>query len=122
MAATITTTVIIDSPPIGRINGKEGLDLALVCAAFDHQVNLIFVDDGVLHLLDNQDEQFFDDKMHDKQLKALEFYGIESIYAESESVSQFGLSPTTLIESVELINRNQINGLCQNSDHTVTFS
>ena len=45
-----TISVIIHSPPFASIAGKEGVDLALVCAAFEQKVNLIFVGSGVLHL------------------------------------------------------------------------
>lgn len=118
---SITTSIIIASAPFNTIAGKEGVDLALVCAAFDHQVNLIFVDTGVLHLSNAQDENFYLDKMHDKQLGALEFYDVEKIYAEAESLERYQLNKTDLIASVESIPRLKINQLIHNSKYTVNF-
>lgn len=121
MSTQITTSIIIASPPFNSIAGKEGVDLALVCAAFDQQVNLIFVDSGVLHLSNAQDEKYYLDKMHDKQLGALEFYDVEKIYVEAESLARYQLTEADLIDSVEPVSRAQINQLVNNSNHTVNF-
>lgn len=117
----ISTTIMIESPPMNSINGKEGVDLALVCAAFDHQVNLVFIDAGVLHLLNNQDDQFFADKMHDKQLQALEFYDIDNIYAEQESLTRFNITQDHLIKNIKTQTRSEIKTLCNTTDNTVIF-
>ena len=117
----IKSTIIISSPPFGSVAGKEGVDLALVCAAFDHQVNLVFVADGVLHLKNNQDEAYFDDKFHDLQLKALEFYDVEQVHVEQESMQVFNFTAADLIENVTIDSREKIKELVQQSSHTVTF-
>ena len=121
MPDAITTTIVVSAPPFASIDGKEGVDLALVCAAFDHNVNLLFVDAGVLHLLATQDEAFYDDKMHDKQLKALEFYDVERVFAEAESLLEFNLDKDDLIEATEIIGREEINRLSLVSQHLVNF-
>lgn len=117
----VSTTIIISNPPFNAISGKEGVDLALVCAAFDHQVNLIFVDQGVLHLVNNQDGSFFLDKLHDKQLGALEYYEIENLYAENESLARFQLTNKDLLDSVKCISSTKIRQLVNSSTHTVNF-
>lgn len=112
---------MISSPPFSHIDGKEGLDLALVCAAFEQQVKLIFVDQGVLHLIDNQKSSAIDDKLHNKQLSALEFYDIEQIYAETESLKQYSLLEESLIANVTSLNRQAINKICINSQQVINF-
>ena len=121
MARDTITTIIIESPPFSQIDGKEGVDLALVCAAFDHQVKLIFVDQGIFHLLNNQDSTYFSDKSHDKQLKALSFYDIESIYAEQESLKRFAVAAGSLLSDVQIISSGEVNMLTASSHQTVTF-
>lgn len=115
------TTIIINSPPFGMINGKEGIDLALVCTAFDQNVDLIFAGEGIFHLLNNQDTEHFNDKNHDKMLKAIEFYDIDKIYVEQESLQQYQLTTTHLIDKVESINQQKIAHMCQQSQHVVIF-
>lgn len=121
MSENIETLVIIETPPFSHIAGKEGVDLALVCAAFEQQVHLTFVDEGIFHLLNNQNENYFEDKLHDKQLKALEYYDIENIYVEYESMQRFGLVTENLIDTVKVITAQNINELCHTSQQTVTF-
>ncbi|TQV76632.1 sulfurtransferase complex subunit TusC [Aliikangiella marina] len=118
---TTNTTIIIASPPFGKINGKEGVDLALVCAAFEQNVQLVFVDEGVFHLLTTQEEAFFDDKFHDAQLKALEFYDIERVHVEKESLAQFGLTQQQLIDNTSINTRAEIHKMVLQSTHTVRF-
>ncbi len=117
----ITTSLIIQTPPIGTIAGKEGLDLALVCAAFEHKVNLIFADEGIFHLINSQKSDLFDDKNHDKQLKALEFYDIDKLYAEVESLVRFSLTAEHLLSDVEMLSSSQINSLISQSDKIFSF-
>ncbi|MDH5434147.1 MAG: sulfurtransferase complex subunit TusC [Gammaproteobacteria bacterium] len=121
MAEIKQTTVLIQSPPFNRISGKEGIDLALVCAAFDHQVNLVFIDLGIFHLKNNQLDDMIKDKLHDKQLNALKFYDIENMFVESESLQAHQLQQKNLIDSASLIDRKQINQLCQQSQHVFIY-
>jgi len=113
--------LIISSSPFSQIDGKESVDLALVCAAFEQKVNLIFVDQGIFHLINNQDNSEFYDKNHDSQIKALEFYEIDQVYAEHESIQAFALTEGNLIESSQVINRKEINQMVASAQHTVTF-
>ena len=121
MSTHLATNIIISAPPFSQIDGKEGLDLALVCAAFEQTVNLIFVDAGVLHLLEGQDETGFADKFHDQQLQALEFYEIDTIYAERESVEHYSLFQSKLLDNVNIVPRDDIRLKCSSAKHTVIF-
>lgn len=118
---TAQTTIIIQSPPLSQIAGKEGVDLALVCAAFEHSVKLVFIDQGIFHLLKSQDQDQFGDKLHDKQLKALSFYDIESVHYELDSLQKYQLQPRQLIDSVNAINRETVNQISQQTDHLLIF-
>ena len=117
----ITTTIIISSPPFSDISGKEGLDLALVCAAFEQRVNLIYVDRGIFHLVKNQNPEAIEDKYHDKQLSALSFYDIDSIYYDESALTDLGMAESELIESSSSLTRSQINKMICESDHTLNF-
>ena len=117
----VKTTIIVSSPPFGQIDGKEGVDLALVCAAFELEVNLIFIDEGIFHLIEKQDEAGFSDKLHDKQLKALEFYDIDKIYVELESLARFSITSSSLLKNTQILSSEEINIKVSNSKNTVIF-
>lgn len=117
----LTTSIIVHSAPFSTIAGKEGVDLALVCAAFEQKVNLIFVGSGVLHLSRNQNADAIDDKLHDKQLGALEFYDIEQVYCETSSLAAFGLDENEIIDNCKVIDKKTISEMLNNSCNTVTF-
>jgi tRNA 2-thiouridine synthesizing protein C len=117
----LATTIIIKSPPFGQIDGKEGVDLALVCAAFEIKVNLVFIDEGIFHLIKKQDESIFQDKYHDKQLKALEFYDINELYVELESLTRFSINSTKLLDNVQIVSSKGINKKISGSNNTVIF-
>ncbi|WP_196137531.1 sulfurtransferase complex subunit TusC [Aliikangiella sp. G2MR2-5] len=121
MNNSITTSIIIQSPPFSSIAGKEAVDLALVCAAFEQQVNLIFSDRGVLHLLNNQGKEGINDKLHDKQLNALAFYDIDTIYVNQQSLKELNLDESQLLKECTIAPAEQINSLVQASQNTVTF-
>ncbi len=121
MQNNLSINIIISSPPFSLIDGKEGVDLALVCAAFDQQVNLIFVDEGIFHLIDKQSAKNFMDKLHDKQLKALSFYDIDAIYAEIESLQKFNITTRNLLADTVMIDRAKINQLVSSAQQTVRF-
>ncbi len=117
----ITTSIIISTPPFSDISGKEGLDLALVCAAFEQKVNLIYVDKGLFHLVKNQNPEAIDDKSHDKQLSALSFYDIDSIYYDESALTDLGMAKDELIEASSSLTRSQIDKMISQSHHTLNF-
>lgn len=114
-------TIIINSPPFASISGKEGVDLALVCAAFEQQVNLVFDGDGILHLLNNQQANAIEDKLHDMQLKALEFYDIDQIFVTQSSLSDRNLVADNLLANCIPIDRQNLKQLIDNSAQVVNF-
>ncbi len=117
----LTTTIIIKTPPFSDISGKEGIDLALVCAAFEQNTQLIFTEAGILHLINEQSSEAINDKLHDKILKALEFYEIETIYCDQAALSNYSIDKAQLINNIKLVSTKEIANLVSQSNHTVTF-
>lgn len=115
------TTIIIESPPFSTISGKEGIDLSLVCAAFEQTVNLVFVGLGVFHLIKAQDTEAIEDKLHDKQLTGLKFYDIETMYYQHSSLKGFGLKDSDLIEDCEPVEAAKIKAFIGESSQAVIF-
>ncbi len=116
-----TTNIIIESPSLSGANFKEGIDLGLVCAAFDQQVNLLFIDAGINNLITGQSAAKLNDRNHSDIIKGLEFYDIDNIYLEKESLDRSCLNIENLLPSVQLKTTAEINRLNRIANHLVIF-
>jgi len=117
----ITTNIIINKSALSGIDFKESIDLALVCAAFDHQVNVIFIGNGIYNLVVNQSYEGLRDKNHLDILKGLKFYDIENVFVEQESLLNNVLQNAELLPSVQVKTRSELRQLNLTADHLVTL-
>ena len=83
--------------PYGSIYALEGLEVALIGAAFDQDVSMAFVDDGVYQLKIGQDTAQSEMKNFSPAYKALGDYDITKLYVEKESLEARGLSVDDLM-------------------------
>ncbi|MBO68858.1 MAG: sulfurtransferase complex subunit TusC, partial [Acidiferrobacteraceae bacterium] len=83
--------------PYGTIYPLEGLEVALIGAAFDQDVSMAFLDDGVFQLKTNQQTKATGMKNFSPTYKALGDYDITRLYVESESLLQRGLDVNDLM-------------------------
>ena len=72
--------------PYGTIYALESLEAILVAAAFDQDVSVVFLDDGVCQLKKNQDTTGIGMKNFSRTYGALDDYEVEKIYVEKESL------------------------------------
>lgn len=83
--------------PHGSIYAQESLEVVLIAAAFEQDVTLAFVDDGVYQLMQNQDTSGIGSKNFSPTYRALGDYDVTQIYVEQESLELRGLSKEDLI-------------------------
>ena len=83
--------------PHGSIYALESLEVVLVGAAFEQDVSLAFLDDGVFQLLDGQDTSAIGVKNFSKTFKALGDYEVRKIFVERESLAERGVAPEELM-------------------------
>ena len=57
---------------------KLVIDAALAAAAFEQQVNFLFMDDGVFQLVQNQNAESISSKTIGRALETLELYGLNT--------------------------------------------
>ena len=86
--------------PYGTVYALESLEVVLVGAAFDQDVSLAFIDDGVYQLTKGQNTAGIGMKNFSKTYTALGDYDITKIYVEKESLETRGLSLDDLQELV----------------------
>jgi tRNA 2-thiouridine synthesizing protein C len=84
--------------PYGTIYALEALEVVLISAAFEQDVSLAFMDDGVFQLLRGQDTRGIGVKNFSPTYRALGDYDIKELYVEQESLEERGLKPDDLMK------------------------
>ncbi|MDX1528524.1 MAG: sulfurtransferase complex subunit TusC [Gammaproteobacteria bacterium] len=107
--------------PHGTIYAQECLEVVLVGAAFDQDVSMVFLDDGVYQILKNQDTSGIGTKNFSKTFRALEMYDVEKLYVEKESMDLRGLTEKDLNVPVEVKTSEEIGRLMDQQDVILSF-
>lgn len=77
--------------PYGSVYALESLEVVLIGAAFDQNISLVFMDDGVYQLMCGQQPEGIGMKKFSSAYAALGDYDIRKIYVEQESLDKRGL-------------------------------
>ena len=107
--------------PYGSIYALESLEVVLIGAAFEQDVSMLFVDDGVYQLKKGQDTKEVDMKNFSPTYRALEMYDVEKLYVEKESMDERGLTQADLIVPVEVLTTAQATDLMEEQDVVFNF-
>ncbi|MBN2886650.1 MAG: sulfurtransferase complex subunit TusC [Chromatiaceae bacterium] len=121
--------------PYGTIYAWEALEVVLIGAAFDQEVSVMFVDDGVYQLTKGQDTKGIGMKNFSPTYRTLGDYEVRHIYVDRASLEARGLSADDLIEVafedmeteeeidniVEVIDSAQVSELMNASDVIFSF-
>lgn len=113
--------ILFRSAPHGTVKGREGLDLALLSASFEQEVSLVFVDEGVLHLIKDQQPELIGGKDYLATFKALPLYDIESVFVCKQSLTDYGLSHGLLAIPVTIVNDEAIAAHLKSVDEVLVF-
>ncbi len=84
--------------PYGTIYALESLEVVLIGAAFEQDVSLAFLDDGVFQLTKSQETEGIGVKNFSPTFRALGDYDVTKLYVERESLEERGLSEDDLQE------------------------
>ncbi|KAF0118645.1 MAG: hypothetical protein FD149_551 [Rhodospirillaceae bacterium] len=102
--------------PYGTVYALEVLEMVLISAAFEQDVHLAFVDDGVYQIRKGQDTKSVEMKSFLPTYRALEGYDIEKLYVEKESMEERGLTSGDFVVPVEVIDRAAMGSLIDSMD------
>lgn len=106
--------------PYGTIYALECLEVVLIAAAFDQDVSVVFVDDGVCQLKKNQDTTGIGMKNFSNTYRALDDYDVEKIYVEQESLEARGLTEEDLIIPVEVLAAENLREIMAQQDVVIS--
>lgn len=113
--------VIFRHGPHGTSWLREGLDIALVGAAFGRQISLLFMGEGVLALLSGQTRGALGQKGTQPTLEMLEMYDIESLYIEEQVMHRYAIEESDLLLSPACVNDTAIAELVQRHALVLNF-
>jgi len=110
--------------PYGSIYALESLEVVLIGAAFEQDVSLAFIDDGVYQLKKNQQTAVSSGigvKDFSKTYRALEGYDVEKLYVDKKSMEERGLTEDDLLVPVEVLDETQMVELMEQQDVILSF-
>jgi tRNA 2-thiouridine synthesizing protein C len=121
--------------PYGTIYAWESLEVVLIGAAFDQDVRLMFLDDGVYQLTKGQDTTGVGMKNFSPTYRTLGDYEVKSIYVDKESLESRGLTQDDLVavawedweteeeieNIVEVVDIARVSELMEESDVIFSF-
>lgn len=84
----------------GTVYAIESLEVVLIAAAFDQDVSLAFIDDGVYQIVEGQNPEGIGMKNFSKTFHALGDYDINKMYVSKESLEERGLTEADLMPLV----------------------
>jgi len=107
----------------------------LISAAFEQDVSLAFLDDGVYELMKGQNTSGIGMKNFSPTYRALGDYDIKKLYVEKESLDERGLKPDDLMEityedededfaekpSVRVVSRSELTEIMAQQDVLLNF-
>lgn len=113
--------VVLRHAPHGSQWLREGLDVALVAAAFGKRVALLFQGDGVFALLKDQQAGALGQKGTHPQLAMLEMYDIDTLWVSKSALETRGLSANDLMLPVTLLDSPTMAHAIRALPHALVF-
>lgn len=121
--------------PYGTIYALESLEVVLIGAAFEQEVTLVFMDDGVYQLTKGQNAKSAGMKSFSATYAALGGYDINKIYVDKESLQERGLTADDLQhltwedenadwaekDSIRVVSRAEIAAIMEAQDVVLSF-
>jgi len=107
--------------PYGSIYALESLEVVLIGAAFEQDVSLAFLGDGVYQLTKGQDTKGLEMKNFSPTFRALEDYGVTKLYVEKEALEARGLSEADLVVPVEVVSAERMGEIMEAQDVILSF-
>ena len=107
--------------PYGTIYALESLEVVLIGAAFEQDVSLAFLGDGVYQLLKGQDTKGLEVKNFSPTFGALEDYDVTKLYVEEEALQARGLSTADLVVPVEVVNTRRMAEIMAGQNMILSF-
>ncbi len=112
---------VMQRPPHGTIYPYEGLEFILIAAAYEQDISLVFLGDGVYNLMKDQETSGLGIKGFVKTYRSLEGYDVEKIYVDELSLTERGLQTDDLAVDVEVKSAGELAKMMKEQDAVFPF-
>jgi tRNA 2-thiouridine synthesizing protein C len=102
--------------PHGSIYTYEGLEMILIMAAYEQDLSVVFIGDGVYALKKGQETSGIGIKGFSRTFMALDGYDVEKLYVDRISLEERGLTEDDLVVDVEVMDSLEIGRLMTEQD------
>lgn len=99
---------------------QEMLDIILITAAFDQAVSILWLDEAIFQLKNQQQPDRLGMKDTAAMMQSLSLYDVTQLYVEIESLQERGLTTTDLCLPVQSLFRSEIGAFMQGFDVVFT--
>jgi len=113
--------VVVRHSPYGSSLARTALEVALSSATFEQDVGLLFMGDGVLHLLPEQNSSTIGVRNIARLIASFPLYDLEALFADKAALVQYALAPQELPQKLQLLDDDAMATLCNNYDHILSF-
>lgn len=113
--------IVLRHSPYGSSLAKASLDVTLATAAFEQAVDLLFLGDGVLQLLPDQDSRPLGIRNIGRQLASLPLYDIDGVYVDAESAKRYNVNLAHAPFETRLLDGMAMHRLMARYDHLLGF-
>jgi tRNA 2-thiouridine synthesizing protein C len=107
--------------PYGSIYALESLEVVLIGAAFEQDVSLAFLGDGVYQLTKGQDTKGLEVKNFSPTFRALEDYDVTKLYVEKDALEARGLKEADLVVPVQVVDAARMAEIMEEQDVILSF-
>ena len=107
--------------PYGTIYAQESLEVVLIGAAFEQDVSMAFIDDGVYQLAKGQDTKALGVKNFSPTFRALEDYDVTKLYVDKGSLETRGLSADDMVVPVTIMGAQEMAEFMNSQDVILSF-
>lgn len=113
--------LVLRSSPYGNGLARAAVDLALAAAAFEQDVSLLFMDDGIWQLLPGQESEHAPGKNIARLLDSLPLYDVETFYVEAASLESRCLQPQQLSGNTHVLDAVELPAFVESFDQVLGF-
>lgn len=113
--------VVVRHAPYGSSLARTALEVALSSATFEQSVGLLFIGDGVFHLLPEQDSSAIGVRNIARLIASFPLYDLECLFADEAALTQYGLNRQELPQKLQQLDDNAMAELLKRFDHIVSF-
>ena len=116
-----SVAVVMRKAPYGSVYTAEGFRTIMGIAVFEMDISVVFVDDGVYALLQNQDPSKLDMKPLGDGFPMLTEFDVSEFYVHDESLAERGLTKQDLVMDVQVIGADEIAKILESAARVLPF-